>query len=133
MKNWFFRFLTSGFGTGMAAFKALGWVVAISLIGLWVLIWIVKKVYIAIVGEKVPDFKSGTYAVEITDVGATPKKLKKQLCEFKGYSSSLASKVMKTVPSVAFTGCNMQDAEDVQVVLEDTGATCRIVELPAKK
>lgn len=128
MKNWFFRFLTSGFGTGMAAFKALGWVIAISLIGLWIFIWIVKKIYIAIVGEKVPNFKSGPYAVQITSVGNAPKQLKKQLCEFKGYSSSLAKKVMKTVPSIAVTGCSEQDAEDVKTLLEYVGATCEIME-----
>jgi hypothetical protein len=132
MKNWFFRFLTSGFGTGMAAFKALGWMIAIALIGLWVFIWIVKKIYIAIVGEKVPNFKSGPYAVKITSVGSKPKELKKQLCEFKGYSSSLAKKVIKTVPSIAVTGCSQQDAEDVQTILEETGATCEIMEPIAK-
>ena len=132
MKNWFFRFLTSGFGTDMAALKALGWVIAISLIGLWILIWIIKKIYIAIVGEKVPNFKSGPYNVEILEVGATPKKVKKQLCEFKGYSSSLAKQVMKKTPSVAFTGCSEEDAEDVKVILEEMGATCRIVTPPAK-
>ncbi|MBO7068257.1 MAG: hypothetical protein J6W52_06210 [Bacteroidaceae bacterium] len=132
MKNWFFRFLTSGFGTDMAALKALGWVIAISLIGLWVFIWIVKKIYKAIVGEKVPNLKSGPYAVQIDAVGATPKKLKKQLCEFKGYSSSLANKVMKTVPSIAFTGCSEEDADDVKVVLEEMGATCSIVTPAAK-
>ncbi len=132
MKNWFFRFLTSGFGTGMAAFKALGWMIAIALIGLWVFIWIVKKIYVAIVGEKVPNFKSGPYAVKITSVGSKPKELKKQLCEFKGYSSSLAKKVIKTVPSIAVTGCSQQDAEDVQTILEETGATCEIMEPIAK-
>ena len=132
MKNWFFRFLTSGFGTDMAAFKALGWMIAIALIGLWVFIWIVKKIYVAIVGEKVPNFKSGPYAVKITSVGSKPKELKKQLCEFKGYSSSLAKKVIKTVPSIAVTGCSQQDAEDVQTILEETGATCEIMEPIAK-
>lgn len=132
MKNWFFRFLTSGFGTGMAAFKALGWMIAIALIGLWVFIWIVKKIYVAIVGEKVPNFKSGPYAVKITSVGSKPKELKKQLCEFKGYSSSLAKKVIKTVPSIAVTGCSQQNAEDVQTILEETGATCEIMEPIAK-
>lgn len=132
MKNWFFRFLTSGFGTGMAAFKALGWMVAICLIGLWIFIWLIKVIYKAIVGEKVPNFKSGPYSVEITAVGNAPKELKKQLCEFKGYSSSLAKKVMKNVPSVAVTGCSQQDAEDVKTILEYVGATCRIV-TPAGK
>lgn len=131
MNNWLFRFLTSGFGTRMAAFQAVGWMIAIALVGLWVAIWIVKKIYIAIVGEKVPNFKHGPYSVRITSVGNAPKELKKQLCEFKGYSSSLAKKVMSTVPSVAVTGCSEQDADDVKTLLEYVGATCDIVTAPA--
>ena len=52
MNNGFFRFLTSGFGTGTAAGKAVGWTIAICLIGLWVLIWLVKKIYAAFAKEK---------------------------------------------------------------------------------
>ena len=79
MKNWFFRFLTSGFGTDTMAGKAVGWTIAICLIGLWIFIWLIKVIYKAIVGEKVPNFKSGPYSVEITAVGNAPKELKKQL------------------------------------------------------
>lgn len=127
MNNWFFRFLTSGFGTGMAAAKALGWTIAIGLVGLWIFIWIVKKIYVAIAGEKVPNFKDGEFAIQLTAVGDNPKAVKKQLCQFKGYSSSLAKKVMSKTPSLLFVGCDQQTAEDIQVVLEETGATVDIM------
>lgn len=126
MNNWFFRFLTSGFGTGMAAAKAVGWMIAICLVGLWIFIWIVKKIYILIVGEKVPHYKDGNYCVVLVAVGDNPKALKKQLREFKGYSSSLAKKVMNTVPSVVVSGLDKDAAEDFQIVLDATGATTEI-------
>ena len=126
MNNWFFRFLTSGFGTGTAMGKAMGWTIALCLIGLWILIWLVKIIYKAIVGEKVPNYKEGNYCVEIIGVGDNPKKLKKQLCEFKGYSSSLAKKVMNSVPCVLFTGLSHDTAEDIKIVLDETGAHTEI-------
>ena len=51
--NGFFRFLTSGFGTGTAAGKAFGWTIALCLIGIWILWWIVKKIFQAFNKEKV--------------------------------------------------------------------------------
>ena len=126
MNNWFFRFLTSGFGTGTAAGKAVGWMIAICLIGLWIFIWLVKIIYKAIVGEKVPHYKEGNYCVELVAIGDNPKALKKQLCEFKGYSSSLAKKVMNSVPCVLFTGLSHDTAEDIKIVLDETGAHTEI-------
>lgn len=38
----FWNYLTSGFGTGTTAAKAIGWVIAIGLIGLWVFWWFIK-------------------------------------------------------------------------------------------
>ena len=126
MNNWFFRFLTSGFGTGTAAGKALGWTIAICLIGLWIFIWLVKIIYKAIVGEKIPHYKHGNYCVELVAIGENPKALNKQLCEFKGYSSSLAKKVMGSVPSLVVTGLDKEAAEDFQTVIDATGATTEV-------
>ena len=132
MNNWFFRFLTNGFGTGMAAAKAVGWVIAIGLIGLWIFIWFVKLIYKLIVGEKIPKYKDGNYEVVLTSVGDNPKALKKQLKEFNGYSGSLANKVMKTLPSVIVTGLDKQSAEDFKIILDDTGATTEVRVITAK-
>ena len=126
MNNWFFRFLTSGFGTGTAAGKAVGWMIAICLIGLWIFIWLVKIIYKAIVGEKIPNYKEGNYCVELVGIGDNPKALKKQLREFKGYSSSLTKKVMNSVPSIIFTGLSKDTAEDIKTVLDETGAHTEI-------
>ena len=133
MNNWLFRFLTSGFGTGMAAPKALGWFIAICLVGLWILIWFVKLIYKLIVGEKIPKYKDGNYEVVLVDVGDHPKQLKKQLCEFKGYSSSLAKKVINTVPSVIVSGLDKSTAEDFQIVIDETGAKTEIRIIQADK
>jgi hypothetical protein len=132
MNNWLFRFLTSGFGTGMAAPKALGWFIAIGLIGLWIFIWFVKLIYKLIVGEKIPKYKDGNYEVVLTSVGDDPKALKKQLKEFNGYSGSLANKVMKNLPSVVVTGLDKQSAEDFKIILDDTGATTEVRVITAK-
>ena len=118
----------------MAAPKALGWFIAICLAGLWIFIWIVKKIYKLIAGEKVPRYKDGNYEVVLTAVGDDPKALKKQLKEFKGYSGSLANKVMKELPSVVISGLDKETADDFKIILDETGATTeiRIVKPKAK-
>lgn len=120
-------FLISGFGTGTMAGRAVGITIAVFLFGFWLVWKILVMIYRAIKGQSAPNFKEGKYSVKITAVGDNPAAVQKQLAEFKGYSKSLAKKVVASVPSIAVTGCDEEMAEDFKVIIEETGATCEIV------
>ena len=127
MKGGLMSFLINGFGTGVTALRAVGIVLAISLFGFWLAWKIIMIIYRAIKGPEIPDFREGSYAVQITSVGDNPAAVQKELAQIKGYSKSLAKKVTAQVPSLAVVGCDEEMAEDFKVIIEHGGATCDIL------
>lgn len=128
--NSFTRFLTSGFGTGTAAGKAVGITVFVLLIGVFVIVGLIKLIYNMISSSKrdgAPDLKEGDCCVRLDNVGPTPHLVFDQLCQFNAISPALAKKLMDKAPIGIFYGCSLQTAEDIVTVLESKGAMVSIL------
>ncbi len=125
-------FLISGFGTGAAALRAVGIVLAISLFGFWLVWKIVKIIYNAIRGPQMPNLKTGgKYQLVLTSVGPDPKGLKKELMQLKCYSSGWANRLLEGKVKVVACGLDEEAADDLKTIVEAYGATAEIV-LPQK-
>ena len=127
VKSGLMSFLISGFGTGTMAGRAVGMTLAVFLFGFWLVWKIIVIIYRAIKGQSVPNFKEGTYSVQITSVATDAAGLQKELSQLKGYSKSLAKKVVNNTPSIAATGCDAEMADDLKTIIEHYGATCEII------
>jgi len=132
LKGGFMSFLISGFGTGMSALRALGITLAIFLFGFWLVWKIVKMIYVAIRGPQVPNFKCGHYQLVLTSVGPNPKELKKELLQYKGYTSAWANRLLNGKEKVVARGLDVQAADDFKAIVEHYGATAEIEQEPKK-
>ncbi len=122
-KSGFMSFLISGFGTGMAALRAVGIVLAISLFGFWLAWKIIALIINAIRGPQAPNYKDGKYRVEMVSVGDNPQAVYDDLVEFKNYSKAWAKKVIDGKEKVILRGFQKEAAEEYVKHLEELGAT----------
>ena len=123
LKGGFMSFLISGFGTGMAALRAVGIVIAICLFGFW-LAWKIIALIIRIIrGPQAPNYKDGKYRVEMISVGEDPQAVYEDIIEFKDYNKSWAKKVVEGQEKVVLRGFQKEAAEQYVEHLKELGAT----------
>ena len=116
-------FLISGFGTGMAALRAVGIVLAIGLFGFWLAWKIIALIVRLIRGPQAPNYKDGKYRVEMVSVGDNPQAVYEDIVEFKDYSKAWAKKVIEGKEKVVLRGFQKEAAEKYVEHLQELGAT----------
>ncbi len=126
-KSGFMSFLISGFGTGMAALRAVGIVLAISLFGFWLAWKIIALIINAIRGPQAPNYKDGKYRVEMVSVGDNPQAVYDDLVEFKNYSKAWAKKVIDGKEKVIMRGFLKEAADGYVKHLAELGAIGTVV------
>lgn len=127
VKGGLMSFLISGFGTGMAAFRAVGIVIAISIFGFWLIWKIIALIVNAIRGPQAPNFKDGKYRVEMISVGDNAQAVYNDIVEFKNYSKAWAKKVVEGKEKVIVRGFQKEAAEGYAQHLQELGATATAV------
>ena len=123
MKGGLMSFLISGFGTGMAALRAVGIVLAIGLFGFWLAWKIIALIVRLIRGPQAPNYKDGKYRVEMVSVGDNPQAVYEDIVEFKDYSKAWAKKVIEGKEKVVLRGFQKEAAEKYVEHLQELGAT----------
>ncbi len=127
MKSGFMSFLISGFGTGMAALRAVGIVLAIGLFGFWLAWKIIALIVKLIRGPQPPNYKDGKYRVEMVAVGDNPQAVYEDIVEFKDYNKAWAKKVIEGKEKVILRGFQKEAADKYVEHLQELGATGAVV------
>ena len=123
MKSGLMSFLVSGFGTGAAALRAVGIVIAISIFGFWLAWKIIALIVKLIRGPQAPNYKDGKYRVEMVSVGENPQAVYEDIVEFKDYNKAWAKKVIEGKEKVILRGFQKEAAEEYVKHLQELGAT----------